>query len=208
MTFTACRRRKVRCDEERPSCGNCIKATYHCAGYTTRSALKDFLFSCRGQKWPHAHDSPLPSGPLRYEHSWSFLKKASPEPFDSIPTATAFVFSGLDSRMDYVDTRRPNVGIKPNMELIMSEVVGGFSSGATAASLTMNWDFLAFMDNQYVNGRNADLGSVITLSGTAQNAQATTCLEYVKYNWPSRSSRVIRAFQSAIDSHRRTGKGW
>ncbi|PUU75460.1 hypothetical protein B9Z19DRAFT_926392, partial [Tuber borchii] len=28
-----CRKRKIRCDQKRPECGNCIKSNRACAGY-------------------------------------------------------------------------------------------------------------------------------------------------------------------------------
>ena len=90
----------------------------------------------------------------------------------------------------------------------MSEVANRFSPRAFKASITMQWDLLAFMETQYVDNKDVRLGSVITLSGTAQYAQATTCSEYAKYNWPSRGLRVIKAFQSAIDVRNSTSQGW
>ena len=94
------------------------------------------------------------------------------------------------------------------MGSIMSKVANGFSSRAFKASITMQWDLLAFMDTQYVDNKDVHLGSVITLSGTAQYAQATTCSGYVEQNWPSRGSRVIKAFQTAIDVRNSTTQGW
>lgn len=83
---------------------------------------------------------------------------------------------------------------------IESQVLLGLSFWASGASLKMQWNLLDFMENQYVNNEDAKLDSVITLSGTVQNAQATTCSEYVEYLWPSQGSTVLKAFQSAIDS--------
>jgi hypothetical protein len=38
---TACRQRRVKCGEERPRCGNCIKSKRQCEGYNQRVIFKD-----------------------------------------------------------------------------------------------------------------------------------------------------------------------
>ena len=73
-------------------------------------------------------------------------------------------------------------------------------SGTVTANLDIDWDLLGFMKTQYHDNRNARLGSVITLTGTALRAQATTCSEYSQKTWPAQGSNVISAFQKAIDS--------
>ena len=93
-----------------------------------------------------------------------------------------------------------SITIKASLGMIESQVLRGLSFWASGASLKMQWNLLDFIENQYVNNEDAKLASVITLSGTVQKAQATTCSDYVEYHWPSQGSTIIRAFQSAIDS--------
>lgn len=38
---TACRKRRIKCDEGRPICNNCIKSKRHCEGYNQRVIFKD-----------------------------------------------------------------------------------------------------------------------------------------------------------------------
>lgn len=38
---TACRRRRIKCGEEKPTCGNCVKSKRHCEGYNQRVVFKD-----------------------------------------------------------------------------------------------------------------------------------------------------------------------
>lgn len=127
-----------------------------------------------------------------------------------MPSSLLFASSASDTIAHYTDKDRVTSSshFRAKMDLITSEVANGFSSRASKASLTMKWDLLAFMDTQYVDNKDAQLGSVITLSGTAQYAQATTCSEYAEHNWPSRGSRVIKAFQSAINVRNCTSQGW
>ena len=62
-----------------------------------------------------------------------------------------------------------------------------------------DWDLPYFMKTQFDDEAQTDIGSVITLSGSALCAQATTSSEYIDYMWPlwysstrSLSARAIR----------------
>lgn len=44
----ACRRRRIKCGEERPTCANCIKSKRQCEGYNQRVVFKDPLNMYRG----------------------------------------------------------------------------------------------------------------------------------------------------------------
>ena len=68
------------------------------------------------------------------------------------------------------------------------------------AFLNVEWDILAFMEDQFRDPESptAVLGSVITISGSAQHAQATTCSQYVIQNWTAYGSRVLDALQDAL----------
>ncbi|CAD6592140.1 MAG: hypothetical protein ASARMPREDX12_005851 [Alectoria sarmentosa] len=88
-----------------------------------------------------------------------------------------------------------------SMSFIESQILGELSERkTTSASLAMDWDPLGFMKSQYPDNDRVNLGSVITLSGTVQIAQATTCSEYALQTWPLQGMKVVTAFQSAIDS--------
>lgn len=64
----------------------------------------------------------------------------------------------------------------------------------------MDWDIRSFMKSQFKQSDNPDkfIGSVITLSGSALHAQATTCTEYVKQTWPTYGLWVLEELQWAI----------
>ncbi|KAL8639340.1 MAG: hypothetical protein Q9228_003619 [Teloschistes exilis] len=47
-TVPACRRRRIKCGEERPMCHNCVKSKRNCEGYTPRVIFKDPLGAYRG----------------------------------------------------------------------------------------------------------------------------------------------------------------
>lgn len=95
-----------------------------------------------------------------------------------------------------------------NLSLIGSQVLGELSESKNIrASLALEWDPLGYMKSQYPDNDNADLGSVITLSGTVLHAQATTCSAYAQQTWPSQGLKVITAFQIAIDSREHQAQG-
>ena len=191
--------RKVRCDEERPYCQRCTKATYKCAGYAALIVSKDPLNSYYpielgniSQPLLHSIDSPIQNRNVP-----SLSKGATA--FINILPCPLIASDASDTDVQCTDTMAFSAFVRYKLGLITSVVANGFSSRAFKASLSMEWDILAFMDTQYVDNKDTRLGSVITLSGTAQRAQATTCSAYAEHNWPLRGSRVVKAFQAAID---------
>ena len=68
--------------------------------------------------------------------------------------------------------------------------------------LEVEWDILAFMKHQFGDDENQKklLGPVVTISGSAQHAQAMTCAEYIQRYWPAHGSSVLDALQDALNS--------
>ncbi|KAI9821295.1 MAG: hypothetical protein M1827_004031 [Pycnora praestabilis] len=73
-----CRRRRIKCGEERPICNNCVKSKRNCEGYNQRVVFKDPMNAFRptGGALPsnsnhsHAHQGqPLAGPPLQYTHT-------------------------------------------------------------------------------------------------------------------------------------------
>lgn len=67
-------------------------------------------------------------------------------------------------------------------------------------SLVMKWDLAHFMESQYPGNNKAMLGSVITLTGSALCAQATTCSDYVSKTWPQHGPEIIALLERAINN--------
>jgi hypothetical protein len=57
-----------------------------------------------------------------------------------------------------------------------------------------------FLDDQYGESTRPCLGSVITLSGSARVAQATSCRDYMKQNWPQTGQALLDTIQSAVNN--------
>lgn len=124
------------------------------------------------------------------------------------PVKTETVKIELEDEIEWALMGSESPPSEDNMSLIKSQVLGELLESKTVvALLAMDWDILAFMKSQYPDNDNANLGSVITLSGTVLSAQATTCSEYSQQNWPSQGLKVITAFQSAIDSREHKAQG-
>jgi hypothetical protein len=57
-----CRKRRIKCGEERPSCNNCFKSKRHCEGYNQRVIFKTPIGD-----WPGVHHD-SPAGTLQYHN--------------------------------------------------------------------------------------------------------------------------------------------
>ena len=63
------------------------------------------------------------------------------------------------------------------------------------------------MKTQFDDGCQMAIGSVITLSGSALRAQATTCSEYIKLVWPTYGIQILEIFQLALQDTDRKAEG-
>ena len=98
-----------------------------------------------------------------------------------------------------------------NLAILECGVLGAFQlreAGLHHAVLNIEWDILSFIKNQYRDNEypNTALGSVITIIGSVQHAQATTCAEYVKQNWAAHGSKILEALQDALNSPKHTSE--
>ena len=83
-----------------------------------------------------------------------------------------------------------------------------FGADWHSASLNLEWDVSTFLKDQFCdpNFPNISLGPIVTISGSAQRAQATTCSQYIQQNWPAHGSRLLDTLQDALQSPSRTSK--
>lgn len=59
----ACRKRRIKCDEGRPICANCIKSKRQCEGYAPRVVFKEPLSASQGPFQPTVFGNPGPEPP-------------------------------------------------------------------------------------------------------------------------------------------------
>ncbi|KAL5357315.1 purine and uridine phosphorylase [Aspergillus floccosus] len=67
------------------------------------------------------------------------------------------------------------------------------------AKFTLNWDPMAFVKEQeYDTSKEGFLGNVITITGSSQDAQAMTCLQYLHQTWHSYEVDIIQLFEATL----------
>ncbi|KJK62616.1 Phosphorylase superfamily protein [Aspergillus parasiticus SU-1] len=64
---------------------------------------------------------------------------------------------------------------------------------------TLNWDLMAFVKEQeYDTNKEGFLGRIITITGTRQDAQAMTCLQYLHQTWQSFEDNILRLVEATL----------
>ena len=67
------------------------------------------------------------------------------------------------------------------------------------ATFRTSWSPLRFLREQnYQKGENQAIGEVITVTGSAIDAQAMTCAQYMHQTWPVTGDEVLWALQAAM----------
>ena len=74
-------------------------------------------------------------------------------------------------------------------------------------TIVARWDPIAFLRDQYRDSENPVelLERVITLTGSASNAQALPCSEYVAQTWPATGPHIMAAVSGAVQTRAMTG---
>jgi hypothetical protein len=63
----------------------------------------------------------------------------------------------------------------------------------------MNWNPLAFItDQEYDEDPGVAIENAITLTGSATDAQTTTCRQYLCQTWPSFAEHVIHLIKEVV----------
>ncbi|KAE8321631.1 purine and uridine phosphorylase [Aspergillus sergii] len=64
---------------------------------------------------------------------------------------------------------------------------------------TLNWDLMAFVKEQeYDTKKEGFLGRIITITGTRQDAQAMTCLQYLHQTWQSFGDKILQLVEATL----------
>lgn len=70
---------------------------------------------------------------------------------------------------------------------------------AYSMTFRMEWDPLAFVEEQeYREELDETVETAITLTGTARDAQALTCAQYLRQTWPSTAEYIIRLIKDVV----------
>ena len=75
------------------------------------------------------------------------------------------------------------------------------SAEAYEITFVTKWDLLAFFDDQMYKERPDEaVKTAITLTGSAKDAQALTCAQYLCQTWPSAGHHTIQLVQDVLNS--------
>lgn len=70
---------------------------------------------------------------------------------------------------------------------------------AYSMTFRMEWDPLAFVKEQeYSEELDETVETAITLTGSARDAQALTCAQYLRQTWPSAAEHIIRLIKDVV----------
>jgi hypothetical protein len=72
------------------------------------------------------------------------------------------------------------------------------------ATFRVLWSPVAFLETQFVE--NTAIMDVITLTGTADHAQALSCASYMRQTWPWSGEACVKILQAAIDHGSHKGR--
>jgi hypothetical protein len=67
-----------------------------------------------------------------------------------------------------------------------------------SASFQIAWNPISFLTQQYKDGSRQEIDKIITLTGSAVDAQATTVGYYIRQVWPEIGIQVLRTVQAVI----------
>ncbi|KAH8804538.1 chromatin remodelling complex Rsc7/Swp82 subunit-domain-containing protein [Xylogone sp. PMI_703] len=84
---------------------------------------------------------------------------------------------------------------------VANSAPGDLSEGnMVSAVFYVYCDIKEFMKLQFSKAQRPSIGSVIALTGSAQNTQATTVRDYLNRHWPKSSPVLLKALQQELDS--------
>lgn len=101
---------------------------------------------------------------------------------------------------------------EPNtMEIIRSQIIESLPTSNRASrkrppetykmTFVLEWDPLEFVDEQgYQEEPQKAIGTAITLTGSATDAQALACSQYLRQTWPSTGKYIILLIEEVIRS--------
>jgi hypothetical protein len=93
-----------------------------------------------------------------------------------------------------------DITIHTRSQIVTSEfgLPDGVNTQEFRVTFKIEWDILDFMRSQY--GELVPIATVVVLTGSSTNAQATTCGEYVRKNWPLVGLDVLKIIDKSLTS--------
>lgn len=138
-------------------------------------------------------ESSLPNSAPEIRQGWNFVFSST-------------AFKGLQSRLRNISLltlRDRNVQefrkkiIERLESIAVTMAVKGGNVTTYDFSCTVSWDPLSFLKVEYGATQPA-IHEVVTITGDAADAQATTCGRYISQVWPENGEALLQEIQSAI----------
>jgi hypothetical protein len=150
----------------------------------------------------HVISTSVPEVPPRYQEVRSFLMESP---------AYRWLLLTFQSSL-YLSERRgtciENISRSVDEVLNSTKDIGGSQPWTFRVTFNLDWNVLEFLrGQQYDTTLGVAIESAITLTGSAENAQALTCADYMCNTWPSSGHDVLKILQKALDSPDYTASG-
>lgn len=97
-------------------------------------------------------------------------------------------------------TGSPFAGHKEQSEDYLPDSSGLAANQKFKSSFNVDWKVKEFLIEQFRRVHEKPLGSVITLTGSALCAQATTVQQYLLRHWPETGARFLTCLESLLES--------
>lgn len=159
LILLACRKRRIKCDEGRPICANCIKSKRQCEGYAPRVVFKEPLSAAQGPFQPTVFGNKGPDL-AQMPGNRPSLTPIAPRP----PTSMHQFASGHNSSMSGLDARQRG----PDSTAAMGQF--DFNSYLAAGGM--------LNDHHYAQSMPNPLAAANTLSGLPREDQQENVLRH------------------------------
>jgi hypothetical protein len=143
--------------------------------------------------------------PLTNSQEPKQVQRASKSPAPVIMSNAVKIDIGL--RTGSIDHKENSILEKIRLQVLTGTAglrATNFGKVHTESKFRVGWNPRDFMRRQFGDCHLASIGSVIVLSGTSLNAQATTCKEYLQKNWPTTCLTLLKCLEGGMNGLRDT----
>lgn len=110
-------------------------------------------------------------------------------------------FTGLSNAFRHLRSSLRQLLVPDMMKAIRQEVVLNLkpvSDERYGATFSVCWEAQRYINQEFETGQA--FGSVLTVTGNAKHAYATSCVEYMSWNWPKTGPAMLETIQTAVQA--------
>ncbi|GME98998.1 unnamed protein product [Ambrosiozyma monospora] len=131
-----CKKHKIKCDETKPQCKNCVNRGLLCGGYVQTFRFKDMTFDNDGV--PSSASSKKKSKPSKSSHVLRLDELESQEAGDSKMTelfkSATLSITGKSYQEILIENHLKGVGKNPNLATELNQVINNFKQDGTSST--------------------------------------------------------------------------